>query len=192
MISSVPQHMDELVSTGSKDRMGENKLKPKSVIDYNKAKKGVDISDQMSSYYTCLRKSIKWYKKAMFEVILGTYVVNSWVIYNRNKQKKIDMLKFREEIIDKLLDCEDNETEAEDHQDVDDQRKGKKKINYKLKRVEENFTKNHKRCTVCYDKIQREQWTKEARLKTKRIITYCDSGPDAPPMCLDCFNQKHA
>lgn len=35
--------------------------KPQSVIDYNNAKKGIDYSDQMPSYYSVLRKGIKWY-----------------------------------------------------------------------------------------------------------------------------------
>ncbi|KAG8238163.1 hypothetical protein J437_LFUL017999 [Ladona fulva] len=34
-------------------------MKPKSVLAYNKAKKGVDDSDQMSSYYTCIRRTLK-------------------------------------------------------------------------------------------------------------------------------------
>lgn len=46
---------------GKKNRQGEDILKPKSVIDYNKSKKGVDYSDQMSSYHSSIRKTIKWY-----------------------------------------------------------------------------------------------------------------------------------
>lgn len=86
MISSVPHHTDQVISTGSKNRNGEDVCKPPAIIAYNKAKKGVDISDQMSSYYTSLRKSLKWYKKVIFEVMLGTCVVNSWVISKQSPQ----------------------------------------------------------------------------------------------------------
>ncbi|CAH2019671.1 unnamed protein product [Acanthoscelides obtectus] len=55
MISTCPSHQAELKATRKKTRKGEDTFKPQTVIDYNNAKKGVDISDQMSSYYTCIR-----------------------------------------------------------------------------------------------------------------------------------------
>ncbi|KAJ8959573.1 hypothetical protein NQ314_006222 [Rhamnusium bicolor] len=106
MISTVPSHKVELQVTGSKNKKGEDILKPPAVMAYNKAKKVVDVSDQMSSYYTCPRKSIKWYKKLFFEVLLGTCVVNFWVIYNNfgdDNRAKADMLQIREKIIAGLL-----------------------------------------------------------------------------------------
>ncbi|CAH1995996.1 unnamed protein product [Acanthoscelides obtectus] len=115
MISTCPSHQAELKATGKKTRKGEDTFKPQAVIDYNNAKKGVDISDQMSSYYTCIRKSIKWYKKVFFEILLGTCMVNSWVIYNyygRNA-KKLSMLQFREQVARGLLEEEDIEENIE-------------------------------------------------------------------------------
>ena len=50
-------------------------MKPKVVIDYNKGRHGTDLSDQLSAYYTCLRRSIKWYRKVVIELILGTAIV---------------------------------------------------------------------------------------------------------------------
>lgn len=94
-----------LVETGNQKR-GNEVLKPPAIIAYNKAKKGVDLSDQMSSYYTCLRKSIKWYKKVIFEIILGTCVVNALVIYNSHglgRTKPLGMLAFREKLIEGLM-----------------------------------------------------------------------------------------
>lgn len=105
MISSFPSHTDKLVETGNQKR-GNEVLKPPAIIAYNKAKKGVDLSDQMSSYYTCLRKSIKWYKKVIFEIILGTCVVNALVIYNSHglgRTKPLGMLAFREKLIEGLM-----------------------------------------------------------------------------------------
>jgi len=49
-------------NVGKHNRKGYEVFKPKCIIDYNKAKKGVDYSDQMSSYHTSVRKSLKWYR----------------------------------------------------------------------------------------------------------------------------------
>lgn len=51
-------------------------------MTYNDNKKGIDFSDQMSSYYTTLKRGIKWFRKVMLELLFGTALVNSWVIYN--------------------------------------------------------------------------------------------------------------
>jgi hypothetical protein len=50
-------HGNNLMET-KKDRNGSPIMKPEVIQDYNKAKQGIDLSDQMSSYYTCLRKSL--------------------------------------------------------------------------------------------------------------------------------------
>ncbi|GBM06169.1 hypothetical protein AVEN_218829-1 [Araneus ventricosus] len=80
------------------------KLKPDAIFDYNSAKKGVDISDQIASYYNSLRKTVKWYRKLIIELICATSVVNAWYIHKRWGTKHFDILKFRENIIDRLLD----------------------------------------------------------------------------------------
>lgn len=55
-----------------------NKLKPDIVFLYNGAKKGVDISDQMSSYYSCLRKTVKRYRK----IVIGyVYIKLGYKMY---------------------------------------------------------------------------------------------------------------
>ncbi|CAG4968142.1 unnamed protein product [Parnassius apollo] len=40
------------------------KLKPDMILTYNKAKKGIDIADQLSSYNMPVRKTLIWYKKS--------------------------------------------------------------------------------------------------------------------------------
>ncbi len=50
MLTTDPSHDTELMNSGARNRNGENKQKPDCVIVYNKAKKGVNFSDQMASY----------------------------------------------------------------------------------------------------------------------------------------------
>lgn len=185
-----------------KNRKGEDTFKPQAVIDYNKAKKGVDISDQMSSYYTCLRKSVKWYKKVFFEILLGTCMVNSWVLYNNygRNAKQMSMLQFREKVARGLL----NEEEVEENMEPEDiaanvpqQRVTKKSRissgidHHKMQKYEGAVRMTRKRCTSCYQKLQNTSGVKEARNKAKRVSTFCDDCPGQPTLCLQCFNEKH-
>ena len=82
-LSTCPEHDLQLAPTGKKNRNGEDILKPPSIIAYNTAKIGVDKSDQMSCYNSILRKSTKWYRKLAIELLLGTSMVNAWVVYNQ-------------------------------------------------------------------------------------------------------------
>ena len=43
------------------NRRGEKKMKPNIIKDYNQYMSGVDRTEQMISYYDCLRKIIRWY-----------------------------------------------------------------------------------------------------------------------------------
>ncbi|XP_046666740.1 uncharacterized protein LOC124358490 [Homalodisca vitripennis] len=104
MVSTRPEDVDNLIPTGRRNQRGEEVRKPSAVLAYNAAKKGVDYSDQMSAYYTSLRKSTKWYKKVAIELLLlGTCVVNAYVTFNEHRQKKIEMLHFRESLVKSLI-----------------------------------------------------------------------------------------
>ena len=82
-ISTDPTHSEKLIPTGKYLRNGNPILKPKSVIDYNHNKQGVDLSDQFNSYYSPLRKGKKWWRKLAFELLLGTSISNSWILFNK-------------------------------------------------------------------------------------------------------------
>ncbi|CAK9826352.1 PiggyBac transposable element-derived protein 4 [Anthophora retusa] len=97
MLSTCENHMCKIIQGKN------NKLKPDTVLFYNDAKKGVDLSDQMSSYYSSLRKTVKWYRKIIIQLICGTCIVNAWYIHQKWGNKHINTLKFREHIIDHLL-----------------------------------------------------------------------------------------
>ncbi|CAH1973230.1 unnamed protein product [Acanthoscelides obtectus] len=96
MITTHPAHN----ATLEKKRKEEDILKPQCVIDYNLAKNGVDFSDQMSSYHTVVRK---WYRKVMFELLLGTTVVNSWIVYNMVSDTKLSIMEFRTQLAKDLV-----------------------------------------------------------------------------------------
>lgn len=59
MIST--QHNGDFETT--RNKFGEVKLKPKAIVEYNKYMGHVDKADQLTSYYTTPRKTIRWQLK---------------------------------------------------------------------------------------------------------------------------------
>ena len=79
-------------------------MKPKVVVDYNKGRQGTDLSDQLSAHYTCLRRSLKWYRKVAFELIFETAIVNNYLVYKEHySTHNMTILKFRESLVRSLL-----------------------------------------------------------------------------------------
>ena len=57
IISTKPSHSATLVDNEKTNKSNERITKPQVVLDYNQEKQGTDLSDQLSTYYTCLRRS---------------------------------------------------------------------------------------------------------------------------------------
>lgn len=80
-------------TTKQTDKMAETRarnvarLKPKAIMDFS-AKTFVDVSDQMSSYSSSLRRSCKWYRKLAIELLIGTTVVNFYNLWNKETEKR--------------------------------------------------------------------------------------------------------
>lgn len=55
--------------------------KPHIVADFNNGRSNIDLTHQMGSYHTCLRRSIKCYRKLIFDLICNTSTVNALSIY---------------------------------------------------------------------------------------------------------------
>ena len=60
------------------DSILDTVTKQEAVVYYNSGKQGIDISDQLASYHTSVRKSVRWYHKVAEELIFGTAVVNAF------------------------------------------------------------------------------------------------------------------
>lgn len=190
-LSSIPEHHGNLVATGKKTRGGEDIMKPISVIDYNFAKKGVDLSDQFSSYYTPLRKTKKWYRKLAIELLLGTTVVNSWLIFNKyySSGKKWKLVKFRESLVLSFL----TGTPKEDIKPGKrrSQVKGTPSLCHCLAEAPGPKRKSRKRCVGCYEIISANEGSRMADKKARKVSTFCEGCSDKPFLCLSCFKIKH-
>jgi hypothetical protein len=82
-------------------RGAHQKTKPSAVLDYNKCKIGVDKSDQMLSYYSFQRKSVKWWKKLFFH-LFDLALVNAHILLWEKCTKKFRLQKLTEKVAEGL------------------------------------------------------------------------------------------
>lgn len=57
------------------------KLQLKFIIDYKRGKGYIDLSDQMGSYCSCLRRGVKWYYKVAMDTFCNTSLLDIFSIY---------------------------------------------------------------------------------------------------------------
>ena len=86
-----------------KRRMEPLTQKPMMILAYNKCKAEIDISDQLASYVTTLRKGVKWFRKLGIELLLGVAIVNALLIYKEVTGSRINIRSFRSSIARALL-----------------------------------------------------------------------------------------
>ena len=190
MISTKPSHTTALVDIRKTTPSGERIIKPQVVLDYNRGRQGTDLSDQLSAYYTCLRRSIKWYQKVAFELIFGTAVVNSYLIYKENyTTNNITILQFRESLVRSLLLGMPFENLKPVPRQQTTSHLKRKLVYHQLEEMEGPARDVRRRCAGCYEKIRQDK-SREASLATaKKIKTFCADCDNF--YCLDCFNEKH-
>ena len=154
--------------------------KPKIMVEYNKAKTCIDLSDQMSAYSSPLRKTLKWYKKLAFELFLNTAVVNALFMFQEVTGKKISVTAFRRQLTDALTWQIDEEIPLQE-----------RRIVHKLHKKEGDVHKVRRYCSRCYDHNSKLFGRKIAKNLTKKVVTFCDMCKSKPHFCLECFNKSH-
>jgi len=151
------------------NKRGKQVVKPQMVIDYNKAKGYVDICDLRSSYHSPLRRSLKWYRKVMFEILLNTCLLNAMSLYTAVTSKKISVTQFRESIIHSLIKKIEVQPSEEKHILINAQR-GK--------------------CYICYKEMAEQGGRQHAQKITRRVQTKCTKC--LKYFCLECFFKTHS
>lgn len=164
-------------------KRGHTISKPKIIVDYNDGKASVDQSDQMCSYQTPLRKTIRWYKKLAFEIILNTALVNAWIMFKQVKQENIKILDFRKDVAYKL--CSERPPEITVVPEITIARRSRPRHEMGNKDYKER-----KPCISCYENAKKNNGWKIAR-NIKKIRTYCMGCENQPFLCLPCFNKRH-
>jgi hypothetical protein len=86
------------------DRNGDPIVKPTCIVDYCSLMGGVDLSDQINQYYSCLRKTSKWYKKLFF-YLLNLCIINAFILYRKfGPATKTEHSGFKLSIVNDLIE----------------------------------------------------------------------------------------
>jgi len=120
------------------------KIKPKVVIDYNRGKGYIDLTDQMGSYSSCLRRGVKWYRKVAMDIICNTSLLNAFSIYKGVTGNSKTITQFKDDIINGLIQQSNSVPEVPEVPELYDEHK---LVN----------NKNRGRCNQCYKYISRTE-----------------------------------
>src|SRR6218665_1988382 len=76
-------HSGKMIDSARTNRQGEHIQKPDSVLRlYNQHMCRVNRTDQLTSYYSPLRKSLRWYRKVVLH-FFDLALVNSYLLYKK-------------------------------------------------------------------------------------------------------------
>ena len=155
------------------------------MLDYNKNKTGVVRSDQMLSYYTFSRKTVKWWKKLFFH-LLDLAVVNAHILYKKSSKGKMSLEIFYENVAEGLLASAGTEMQAVGQTSSPAGRLvGTNHFLYRIPATHgKPDGKVQRSCRVCAEKGKR-QTGKTVKKFTTTYCRKCDVG-----LCIEVYHSK--
>lgn len=72
---------------------GDEKLRPKIILQYNDTKAGVDIMNRTTREYTVQKATCRW-TMALFASYLDMMIHNAWIVYCKKKKFEEPRKKF--------------------------------------------------------------------------------------------------
>ena len=163
-------HEPMLVAT--QNRHGEAKLKPNLIRDYNEGMSGIDRSDQMLSYHSALRKTIRWYKKIGVHVIEKMLINGMYLAQYHHRGMTLHTNDYRLRIVKWLLG------------DISAPERPVRRADFHyLESIPPTEKKKSpaRKCCVCSKKGIRKE--------TRYVCGLCDG---KPAMCIEpCFVEFH-
>ncbi|KAJ4430788.1 hypothetical protein ANN_19379 [Periplaneta americana] len=102
VLSNCHRANDIQVLRKQKDGSRDDLPCPESIAFYSEIMGGVDLSDQKIVTYDLNSKSQKWWRKVFFKVLMIS-VVNSWILYQEIKHKKIQLLEYLISLAEQIM-----------------------------------------------------------------------------------------
>lgn len=143
----------------STNKYGVEKPKPNEIVDYNNFMCGIDRSDQMISYYSCPRKTARWYKKVLFH-LLDITIWNSYFVYKKRFDVNVSYKQFRDLLIKNFIGLPNQTTALElfkhkkKPKDAPENNRYAEKITLPQNFKRQTYFKN---CNQCYKNKTRKQ-----------------------------------
>ncbi|XP_045454543.1 piggyBac transposable element-derived protein 4-like [Melitaea cinxia] len=166
-------------------------IRPVTISNYNSGKTSIDISDQMATYGSALRRCTKWYRKLFIEVLWGTSLVNAHFLYNKySTKKKLTITEFREQVITGLLDRHSQPCVTEPGPSTSMPRRASGNVKHYLVKNKVGEKAVRGRCSECYKKYGRKGIEVNGKVvRASQVNTKC-SVCDVI-ICKTCFNNTH-
>ena len=101
IISTIHEAVE--INTGKKDRQGNPIVKPENVHEYTINMRGCDLSDQLMTSYSMLRRSVKWWRKLFFHVF-ALCINNAYILYKKFNNNPVPHDTFMEHLAKSLID----------------------------------------------------------------------------------------
>lgn len=105
-VSLISSNCSPVVGDVVVNRRDQEVTKPGVVDLYNKHMGGVDLADQLRSYYSVARSSKKWYRY-IFWYLIDISVCNAFILFNYHQQErgkgKVKQIDFRTSLAKQLL-----------------------------------------------------------------------------------------
>ena len=79
----------------------ENVSKPSIVNSYNSSMNGVDIADQLTVFYSFIRKTRKWWRKLFF-YMMEVSIVNSYLLYKATVSQPRNHVGYRRAMLEQM------------------------------------------------------------------------------------------
>lgn len=185
MLSNYYNDDMEDISRRSKNNEVQEIQKPSVICNYNRYMGGVDQADHYIASYKFSRKSVKWWRKLFFW-LLEVAVVNSFLLFNMNKQnngeRTIQHRKFREILITQLVGDVRNTTSLKRGRPTSLDKE--ERLNKQPHFLAAHPTKKTKDCAVCSNRK-----VPGGRRETLYFCKTCSKNPGLHP--AECFERYH-
>ena len=155
--------------------------KPAVVNAYNHSMNGVDTSDQLTVFYSFVRKTRKWWRK-LFLYLLEVALVNSYLIYRQTIPQARSHLVYRRVIVEQLAKLSIQQAPARIGPGAP--RRPDNNVLQRLDRKQHFLRKatTPRDCVVCSKRQE----------KRHRSLYFCSTCTNTPYLCPDtCFQRYH-